>query len=74
MGGRPQRCLRRGDRAAVRLGAGRRRHGAADLFAAGVIDPADFITDRYPLARHADAIEAFKAGTGLKTQVLPHGL
>jgi len=44
---------------------------AADLFAAGVLDPADFITDRLPLDRYADAIEAFRSGAGLKTQVLP---
>jgi 2-desacetyl-2-hydroxyethyl bacteriochlorophyllide A dehydrogenase len=44
---------------------------AAELFAAGVLDPADFITDRLPLERYADAIEAFRSGTGLKTQVLP---
>lgn len=44
---------------------------AADLFAAGVIDPADFVTDQYPLDDYAAAIEAFKSGTGLKTQVLP---
>jgi 2-desacetyl-2-hydroxyethyl bacteriochlorophyllide A dehydrogenase len=45
---------------------------AADLFAAGVLDPTVFITDRYPLDRYADAIEAFKGGAGLKTQVLPN--
>lgn len=45
---------------------------AADLFASGVLDPRVFITDRYPLARYADAIEAFKGGAGLKTQVLPN--
>lgn len=44
---------------------------AADLFAAGVIDPDVFITDRLPLERYAAAIEAFRAGVGLKTQVLP---
>jgi threonine dehydrogenase-like Zn-dependent dehydrogenase len=44
---------------------------AAELFAAGVLDPADFITDRLPLDRYADAIEAFRTGAGLKTQVLP---
>jgi threonine dehydrogenase-like Zn-dependent dehydrogenase len=45
---------------------------AADLFASGVLDPSVFITDRYPLARYSDAIEAFKSGAGLKTQVLPN--
>jgi 2-desacetyl-2-hydroxyethyl bacteriochlorophyllide A dehydrogenase len=44
---------------------------AADLFASGVLDPTVFITDRYPLERYADAIDAFKGGAGLKTQVLP---
>jgi 2-desacetyl-2-hydroxyethyl bacteriochlorophyllide A dehydrogenase len=44
---------------------------AADLFAAGVLDPAVFITNRLPLERYADAIEAFRLGVGLKTQVLP---
>jgi 2-desacetyl-2-hydroxyethyl bacteriochlorophyllide A dehydrogenase len=44
---------------------------AAELFAAGVIDPAVFITDRRPLADYAAALGAFAAGTGLKTQVLP---
>jgi 2-desacetyl-2-hydroxyethyl bacteriochlorophyllide A dehydrogenase len=44
---------------------------AADLFAAGLLDPDVFITDRYPLDRYADAIDAFRAGTGLKTQVVP---
>lgn len=44
---------------------------AADLFAAGVLDPDVFITDRLPLERYADAIEAFRSGAGLKTQVLP---
>jgi 2-desacetyl-2-hydroxyethyl bacteriochlorophyllide A dehydrogenase len=44
---------------------------AADLFAAGVLDPDVFITDRFPLERYADAIEAFRSGAGLKTQVLP---
>ncbi len=45
---------------------------AADLFASGVLDPNVFITDRYPLERYADAIDAFKGGAGLKTQVLPN--
>ena len=44
---------------------------AADLFATGVLDPELFITDRVPLERYADAIEAFKLGAGLKTQVVP---
>ena len=44
---------------------------AAALFAAGVLDPDVFITDRYSLDDYADAIERFKSGQGLKTQVNP---
>ncbi len=44
---------------------------AAELFATGVLDPDVFITDRVPLDDYAGAIEAFKSGAGLKTQVLP---
>jgi 2-desacetyl-2-hydroxyethyl bacteriochlorophyllide A dehydrogenase len=44
---------------------------AAELFAIGVLDPAVFITDRLPLEGYSDAIEAFRSGAGLKTQVLP---
>jgi 2-desacetyl-2-hydroxyethyl bacteriochlorophyllide A dehydrogenase len=44
---------------------------AADLFAAGALDPGFFITDRFPLAQYADAIAAFQGGKGLKTQVIP---
>jgi threonine dehydrogenase-like Zn-dependent dehydrogenase len=44
---------------------------AAELFAIGVLDPTIFITDRLPLERYSDAIEAFRSGAGLKTQVLP---
>src|SRR5947208_12757453 len=44
---------------------------AAELFAAGVLDPQVFITDRLPLDRYAEALDRFKAGGGLKTQVLP---
>jgi 2-desacetyl-2-hydroxyethyl bacteriochlorophyllide A dehydrogenase len=47
---------------------------AADLFAAGVLDPALFITDRYPLEKYADALAAFSGGGGLKTQVIPGDL
>ena len=46
---------------------------AAELFAAGVLDPQTFITDRLPLPDYAAAIERFSAGAGLKTQVLPSG-
>jgi 2-desacetyl-2-hydroxyethyl bacteriochlorophyllide A dehydrogenase len=44
---------------------------AADLFATGVLDPDVFITDRLPLEEYPAALEAFKRGQGLKTQVLP---
>jgi 2-desacetyl-2-hydroxyethyl bacteriochlorophyllide A dehydrogenase len=44
---------------------------AAELFADGVIDPRVFVTDRFPLERYAEAIDAFRGGAGLKTQVLP---
>ena len=44
---------------------------AADLFATGVLDPDVFITDRFPLDRYAEALDAFRGGAGLKTQVLP---
>ncbi|QUQ72246.1 zinc-dependent alcohol dehydrogenase family protein [Kutzneria sp. CA-103260] len=44
---------------------------AADLFAAGVLDPEVFISDRLPLDDYAAALEQFKAGKGRKIQVLP---
>ena len=44
---------------------------AAELFAARVLDPQVFITDRLPLGQYAEALDRFKAGGGLKTQVLP---
>ena len=44
---------------------------AVDLLAAGVLDPADFVTTRAPLAGYASALEGFRAGGGLKTLVLP---
>jgi 2-desacetyl-2-hydroxyethyl bacteriochlorophyllide A dehydrogenase len=44
---------------------------AADLLAAGVLNPSAFITDRLPLADYAQAIERFRSGAGLKTQVRP---
>lgn len=43
---------------------------AADLFVAGVIDPAVFITHRFPLADYATAIEQFRRGEGRKLQVV----
>ncbi len=44
---------------------------AAELLAAGVLNPSDFITDRLPLTDYAQAIERFRSGAGLKTQVRP---
>ena len=44
---------------------------AAELLAAGVLNPSAFITDRLPLTDYAQAIERFRSGAGLKTQVRP---
>ncbi|MXM65818.1 alcohol dehydrogenase catalytic domain-containing protein [Streptomyces sp. HUCO-GS316] len=44
---------------------------AADLFAAGVLDPEIFISDRLPLASYGEAIKQFQAGEGRKIQVQP---
>jgi 2-desacetyl-2-hydroxyethyl bacteriochlorophyllide A dehydrogenase len=44
---------------------------AAELFAAGLLDPRVFITDQLPLDGYAEALETFRAGQGLKIQVLP---
>jgi 2-desacetyl-2-hydroxyethyl bacteriochlorophyllide A dehydrogenase len=44
---------------------------AADLFAAGVLDPDVFISHRVPLAEYPQALEQFAAGVGRKIQVLP---
>jgi 2-desacetyl-2-hydroxyethyl bacteriochlorophyllide A dehydrogenase len=44
---------------------------AAELFADGVLDPRVFITDQFPLSRYAEALDAFRGGAGLKTQVVP---
>lgn len=44
---------------------------AAELFGAGVLDPASIISDRVPLERYPEAIERFRSGLGTKTQVLP---
>lgn len=44
---------------------------AAELFAAGVLDPGVFISDRFPLTDYPDAIERFKAGIGRKILVRP---
>ncbi|MDH2388012.1 zinc-dependent alcohol dehydrogenase family protein [Streptomyces sp. HNM0663] len=44
---------------------------AAALFAAGVLDPAVFISDRLPLEQYPEAMERFKAGQGRKIVVQP---
>lgn len=44
---------------------------AAELFASGVLDPAVFISDRFPLSDYATALEQFRRGQGRKLQVLP---
>lgn len=44
---------------------------AVDVFAAGVIDPAEFISHRFPLARYDDALDAVRTGAGRKVQVIP---
>ncbi|MFJ8023570.1 zinc-dependent alcohol dehydrogenase family protein [Streptomyces sp. NPDC096311] len=44
---------------------------AAELFAAGVIDPDVFISDRYPLTDYAEALARFQSGQGRKIQVQP---
>ncbi|MBF9069556.1 zinc-dependent alcohol dehydrogenase family protein [Streptacidiphilus fuscans] len=44
---------------------------AADLFAAGVLDPEVFISDRFDLAAYPEALQQFKAGKGRKILVTP---
>ncbi|MEU2358909.1 zinc-dependent alcohol dehydrogenase family protein [Streptomyces misionensis] len=44
---------------------------AAELFAADVIDPDVFISDRLPLGAYPQAISRFQAGIGRKIQVQP---
>jgi 2-desacetyl-2-hydroxyethyl bacteriochlorophyllide A dehydrogenase len=44
---------------------------AADMFAAGLLNPDVFISDRIPLADYAEALAKFKRGEGRKIQVLP---
>ncbi len=46
---------------------------AADLFAAGVLDPTRFISHRYGLGDYAKAVDTFRSGVGRKIQVLPAG-
>ncbi|WJV49537.1 zinc-dependent alcohol dehydrogenase family protein [Streptomyces flavofungini] len=44
---------------------------AADLFAAGVLDPDVFISDRLPLSAYPEALGKFAAGEGRKIVVVP---
>ena len=44
---------------------------AAELFAAGVLDPDVFISDRLPLNDYPAALEMVRKGEGRKIQVLP---
>lgn len=44
---------------------------AGDLFSAGALDPRTFITERFSLEEYPAAVEAFRAGAGLKVQVQP---
>ncbi|MFH8796261.1 zinc-dependent alcohol dehydrogenase family protein [Streptomyces sp. NPDC017941] len=44
---------------------------AAELFAAGVLDPDVFISDRLPLAQYPEALDRFAAGEGRKIVVVP---
>ncbi len=46
---------------------------AAELFAAGVLDPGTLISDRIPLEQYPDALDRFRRGLGTKTQVVPGG-
>ncbi|MGC4986728.1 zinc-dependent alcohol dehydrogenase family protein [Streptomyces sp. DT193] len=44
---------------------------AAELFAAGVLDPSVFISDRLPLTSYPEALEQFASGVGRKIVVVP---
>ena len=44
---------------------------AAELFAAGVLDPDVFISDRMPLASYPQVLAQFAAGVGRKIVVVP---
>ncbi|MFF3374190.1 zinc-dependent alcohol dehydrogenase family protein [Streptomyces sp. NPDC002680] len=44
---------------------------AAELFAAGVLDPEIFISDRLPLENYPQALEQFASGVGRKIVVVP---
>ncbi|AGL14159.1 zinc-dependent alcohol dehydrogenase family protein [Actinoplanes sp. N902-109] len=44
---------------------------AGDMLAAGVLDPAVFISHRFPLDDYAEALAQFRAGVGRKTLIEP---
>ena len=44
---------------------------AAELFAAGILDPDVFISDRLPLEDYAGALDRFRRGIGRKIEVVP---
>jgi 2-desacetyl-2-hydroxyethyl bacteriochlorophyllide A dehydrogenase len=44
---------------------------AAEMFVAGVLDPAVMISDRFPLDAYPEALDRFKRGIGRKIQVVP---
>ena len=44
---------------------------ASELFAAGVLDPSVFISDRLPLTSYPEALEQFASGVGRKIVVVP---
>ncbi|GAA2596685.1 zinc-dependent alcohol dehydrogenase family protein [Winogradskya consettensis] len=44
---------------------------AGELLAAGVLDPAIFISHRFPLTDYAEALSQFRAGVGRKTLIEP---
>lgn len=44
---------------------------AAELFAAGVLDPSVLISDRLPLTSYPEALEQFASGVGRKIVVVP---
>jgi 2-desacetyl-2-hydroxyethyl bacteriochlorophyllide A dehydrogenase len=44
---------------------------AAEMFVAGVLNPAVMISDRYPLEAYPEALDQFKRGVGRKIQVQP---
>jgi 2-desacetyl-2-hydroxyethyl bacteriochlorophyllide A dehydrogenase len=44
---------------------------AATLYQHGAIDPADFVTHRFPLTRFDEALRTFRTGEGVKVQITP---